>query len=56
MTRTANLHRWLTAIAGKLPWETPRLCDAVLETYYWVVGPMLAIDPEKLHPSNDQAG
>jgi hypothetical protein len=56
LTRTANLHRWLTLIAGDLHWETPRLCDALLETYYWVVGPMLAIDPEKLQPSNDQGG
>lgn len=53
LIRTANLHRWLTVIAGDLHWDTPRLCDALLETYYWVIGPMLAIDSEKLQASND---
>lgn len=53
LIRTANLYRWLSLIAGDLDWETPRLCDALLETYYWVIGPMLAIDPEKLRASND---
>lgn len=55
LNRTTNLHQWLTRIAGDLRWETPLLCDAVLETYYWVVGPLIAIDPERLLASNDQA-
>jgi hypothetical protein len=53
LIRTANLHRWLTLIAGDLRWETPLLCDALLETYYWVVGPMIAIDPRRLSANND---
>jgi hypothetical protein len=52
--RLANLHRWLTAATGReLHWDNPRLNDALLETSFWLIGPMLAIDPLRLTADND---
>jgi hypothetical protein len=52
--RIANLHRWLTAITGSdLHWDNARLNDALLETSFWMIGGVLAIDPQRLSPAND---
>jgi hypothetical protein len=52
--RIANLHRWLVAICGSdLHWDNPRLNDALLETSFWMIGAVLAIDPAKLTHAND---
>jgi hypothetical protein len=53
--RIANLHRWLSAVAGSdLRWENTRLNDALLETSFWMLDTPLAIDPARLSPPNDE--
>lgn len=52
--RIANPHRWLVAITGSdLHWHNPRLNDALLETSFWMIDAVLAIDPAMLTPAND---
>jgi hypothetical protein len=42
------------AITGSdLHWDNPRLSDALLETSFWMIGTMLAIDPARLMSAND---